>query len=242
MAQITGSAAYMAQKYFEYQKKYRTEPRESDKFLLGLIRQKVGDVRGKSLLDIGCHNGNLLYQMKTELPGLRLRGGDLFADVIAQCQAEPDMAGIDFDVMDILDLKGAPADIVVVNAVLFRFDDRQHAQAWKSVAGMIQSGGWVFVFDFYHGFDQTLRIVEETPEHPEGLILTFRPQAAVAETLKGLGFTDITFQPFRIGIDLPLSNPRSALYTHTRPLAGGDRLLFRGTLCQPWCHLAARKA
>jgi len=207
-----------------------------------LIRETVGDLQYKSLLDIGCHNGNLLYQMKQELPGLILSGGDIIGEMVAQCQVDPELKGICFDTLDILDLKCLQVDIITVNALLGRFNDEQHRLAWENISRTLKTGGWIFAFEWYHPFHQTLRIIEETPEHPEGLTLTFRSQHDLADILKSLGFTSIAFHPFLIGIDLPLADHHSALLTHTRHLVGGDRLLFRGTLCQPWCHLAARKA
>jgi SAM-dependent methyltransferase len=242
MASVTGSVEYITKAYVDYQAKYRQEPRESDKFMIRLIQEKISRPEGKTLLDIGCHSGNFLYQVGKAIPGLALKGGDLFEQVIEQCRQDPELGGIYFDTMDILDLKCAPVDVITVNAVLSRFDDEQHFRAWRNIAKVLKPGGWVFVFEWYHAFHQTLRIVEETPEHPDGLILIFRSQASVAQILASLGFNTPVFYPFQIGIDLPLVDQASALYTYTQTLSDGHRLLFRGALCQPWCHLAAMKA
>ena len=241
MAEITGSIKYMTKDYVAYQQKYRNEPRESDKFLIRLIREHVPMPAGKSLLDIGCHNGNLLFQIRKEIPGLILRGGDLFSEVVELCKADSDLRDIAFDVMDILDLHCPPVDIVVVNAVLSRFDRRQHQRAWRNIARALKPGGLAFAFEWYHAFNQTLQIVEETPEHPDGLIMNIRSQDHVATTLKEIGFTSVVFYPFHIGIDLPLVDATSAHFTYTKTLSDGERMLFRGSFYQPWCHLVARK-
>ena len=233
MANIIGSTDFMTKTYVDYQQKYRNDPRESDKSLIQLVRDHVVPSEEKTLLDIGCHNGNLLYQIRKQILGLTLAGGDLFGEVIEHCKAVPDLEGISYEVMDILDLNCDPVDFIVVNAVLFRFDDEQHRLAWKNLSHALKLGGWAFVFDYYHAFHQTLRIIEETPEHQEGLILNLRSQTAVSRTVHSAGFNSPTFFPFQIDIDLHFTDPTSAHLTYTQTLVKGFRLLFRGALYQP---------
>ncbi|MDZ4252734.1 MAG: class I SAM-dependent methyltransferase [Sulfuritalea sp.] len=232
----------MANDYVEYQKKYRKNIRESDRELIKLVDQNVPDRIGKVLLDIGCHNGNLLFHVKDLLPGFSLRGVDLFPDVIDKCRKDPDLFGIEFSAMDLLDLQCEPVDVIVISAVLSRFDDVQHRKIWQSLYNKIKPGGVIISFEWYNPFKQTLRIVEETYTHPEGLVLHFRSQSAVRALLDGIGFRQCEFHMFEIPIDLELQDPTDPLYTHTRRLENGERLQFRGALYQPWCHLVARKA
>ena len=70
------------------------------------------------------------------------------------------------------------------------------------------------------------------------------PEAPETES----GFDDVQFAPFEIPIDLPrgrtVGDNESGfedLNSYTVRSEAGDRLLFRGTLFQPWCHLIARK-
>lgn len=241
MAGITGSPEYMAKTYVDYQKKYRENIRESDKALIELIQKNVPSPKGKSLLDIGCHNGNLLFHIKNTIPNLSLHGIDLFSDVIEGCRNDPDLKGIKFDTMNILDLHCEPVDVIVVSAVLFRFSDEEHLKIWRSFYDKLKVGGLVLSFDFYNPFRQTLRIVEETETHPEGLVLNFRPQQTIAAMLTKIGFLDSRFNMFQIPIDLDLQDPADPLYTHTKRLANNGRLQFRGALYQPWCHLVVKK-
>lgn len=241
MAEITGKPDYMAKDYVEYQQKYRKNPRESDKILIALLHKNVQDQKGKSLLDIGCHNGNLLFHLKKNFPDLHLCGGDLFPEVISQCKADPDLKGIAFEEMDIRDLNDHPFDVIVTSAVLARFSDVDHEYIWKNLYKKTNPGGFVISFDWYIPFRQTLKIIEETDAHPDGLILNFRSQTAMRDMLKRAGFSSVDFHPFKMPIDLPLNNPSDPLYTHTRLAADGERLQFRGSLYQPWHHLIARK-
>lgn len=241
MAEIVATTHYMNSDYVEYQKQYRRNMRESDKVTIALIKDNLPAGEDVTLLDIGCHNGNLLYHLKKALPALRMTGGDLFEGVIDGCRADPDLAGIDFQVMDVTKLDCPPMDFIVASAVLFRFDDAQHQTVWENIYRSLKPGGIAVTFDFYNPFRQTLRIVDETETHPDGLILTFRSQQSVRTRLREIGFTDINFQMFEIPIDLELQDPTDPIYTHTRRSADGKRLQFRGSLYQPWCHLVARK-
>lgn len=241
MAEIVGSAEYMNSDYVQYQKKYRRNMRESDKVTIELIKANLPARDGLSLLDIGCHNGNLLYHLKAALPHVKMTGGDLFQGVIDGCCADPDLTGIDFAIMDVTDLRCPPMDVIVASAVLFRFDQEQHRAVWQGFHDRLKPGGIVVTFDFYNPFRQTLRIVEETETHPDGLVLNFWSQQLVRSQLTGIGFAEPHFQMFDIPIDLELRDPTDPLYTHTRTTADGKRLQFRGALYQPWCHLVAQR-
>jgi SAM-dependent methyltransferase len=241
MAEIVGSSKYMNITYMDYQKKYRQTMRESDKVTISLIQENLPRSEALRLLDIGCHNGNLLFHLKQAMPQLKMIGGDLFQGVIDQCRVDQDLVGIEFQVMDITDLSCSPVDVIVASAVLFRFDEKQHSNIWQRFFEVLRPGGFVVTFDFYNPFRQSLRVAEETEMHPEGLILNFWSQHLVRAQLQKIGFEDIRFQMFEIPIDLELQDPTDPLPTHTRPTSDGKRLQFRGALFQPWCHLIARK-
>jgi SAM-dependent methyltransferase len=241
MAEIVGSVDYMNNTYIGYQRKYRGDIRESDRVTISLVRDNLPKGKNLRLLDIGCHSGNLLFHLKQALPQLRLIGGDLFQGVIETCRADPDLSGIEFEVMDLTDLQCAPVDIIVASAVLFRFEEEQHGRIWQRFFELLKPGGIVVTFDFYNPFDQNLRLVESTVMHPEGLLLNFWSQQLVMSQLIKIGFKDIQFRMFQIPIDLILQVPTDPLYTYTKQTLDGERLQFRGALYQPWCHLVAGK-
>jgi SAM-dependent methyltransferase len=233
--------------YNVYQAKYAKQMRESDKVLLGLIRELLAR-RGASaarprLLDIGCSTGNLLLHLQRLLPHAHLTGGDLAESSLAQCRANPELTGIDFRTLDILKLPSdARYDVIVVNAVLYMMEDQQFEQALSSMAAALPPGGVLAVFDFFHPFEQDLSIMEVSKSHPKGLRLRFRMMSSVTRLLDANGFHDMKFYPFTLPIDLPRNQDDSELITYTVPTNEGVRLPFRGTLFQPWCHLTATKA
>src|SRR5260370_38896184 len=79
--------------YDDYQARYATQIRESDKVILGLVRDLTGG-RG-NVLDIGCSTGNLLLHMKRALPNLSLVGGELVESSLNIAKSNPDLAGVE---------------------------------------------------------------------------------------------------------------------------------------------------
>lgn len=235
---------YASRDYFEYQQRYASNIRESDRKLIELLRDAVGpDAEpGVRLVDIGCSSGNLLLHLKHRLPGLRLTGGDAFPAIIEQCRANPDLAGIDFETMDVLALEGSNRfEIVVVNAVLFMFDESDLDRAIAGIARLLPTGGRLFAFDLFHPYEQTLAVFERSKLHPEGMTLHIRPYSAVDAILRRHGFAPPAVTPFAIPIDLPKPADASDISSQTVRMENGDRLIFRGGLYTPWCHLSARK-
>jgi SAM-dependent methyltransferase len=231
--------------YNAYQAKYAKQMRESDKVLVGLIRdvvEKRGNIgRPLRLLDVGCSTGNLLLHLKRLIPSLSLTGGDLAESSLEECRANSELKGIDFKVADLLNLTADGFDIITVNAVLYMMEEPQFERSLRSLSDALASGGDLFVFDFFHPFEQHLSILEKSRSHPNGLRLTFRPMHRVNEQLAAAGFCNPVYRPFTLPIDLPLIKDGD-LVTYTVAAADGRRLPFRGTLFQPWCHMVVRKA
>ncbi|MGE0392430.1 MAG: trans-aconitate 2-methyltransferase [Vicinamibacterales bacterium] len=239
--------------YARYQRRYASSIRESDRVILG----HVGDVVSSTgrddlaLLDIGCSTGNLLLHLRHAYPRLRLVGGDIGIGSLESCRANPDLGGVEFREMDVLRLDEREAyDIVTVNAVFPLFDDEEFESALTNVASVLRPGGVMIVFDWFHPWEQDLTIVEKTPFRPLGLKIRFRPYSLVRRVLGHAGFgQDPMFAPFAIPIDLPRgqtfgdnADGFEDLNSYTIQTATGERMLFRGTLFQPWCHMVAHKA
>lgn len=223
--------------YREYQRRYAERPRESDRVLVEMIDRETRDRPGAEVLDLGCSTGNLLRHVRTVRPDLRLTGGDLIAGHLEECRADPGLAGITFAEIDALAIgRTAAWDLIVMNAVLYLFTPDQFARALSSVARALRPGGALLVFDLFHPFGQELTITEASETHPEGLTLHFRSYAGVEAAARRAGFGRPRITPFRIPIDLPRPDDDDQIISYTVPAADGERLLFRGTLHQPWCH------
>lgn len=239
--------------YAAYQRRYAERIRESDKLLIGLVERVIAErSRGGprlSLLDVGCSTGNLLLHLRKAYPGLELTGGDLASSMIESCKADPALDGIRFEVMDMLNIRHVEEfDVVIANAVTYLFNNEEYTSAIRSVSACLKPGGWFFSFEWLHPFEHDIEILETSRTHPKGLRIHARPYSSVSAILSEHGFANYRFQPFSIPIDLP----RGATYgpnedgfedlnSYTVKTETGERLLFRGALFQPWCHLIAQK-
>lgn len=235
------------EQYNSYQTKYAERIRESDKVLIGLIREildrRENQGRALRLLDVGCSTGNLLLHLKRLFPHLELMGADLAESSLAACASNPQLDGVRFERRDMLDLGYRDQfDIIVANAVAVYFYWDEYATAIGSVARALKPGGTYVGFEWLHPFrHQDVVITETSVGHPNGLRICFRPIPRVAEVLEAARLTDLRFIPFELPIELPMPSYDDDVFSYTVKAADGANLCFRGTLFQPWCHFTATK-
>jgi SAM-dependent methyltransferase len=225
--------------YNEYQKRYAGQIAERDKVMLGLIAAKTQG-RG-ALLDIGCSTGNLLLHVKRAFPEMTLTGGELAESSLTAARANPDLSGIEFRTMDMLDIPGQ-YDCITANAVAVYFEWDEYERALRSVASALKTGGIYIAFEWLHPHNQELRIVETCLSHPDGLKYWYRPYERVSGILGKAGMEKIEFHPFFMPFDIPEPEDKSGdTVTYTEKLENGNRISMRGALSQPWCHMLASK-
>jgi SAM-dependent methyltransferase len=226
------------QDYRKHQGQYTAKMRESDRVLIDLIagRLGAGGAAGKTLVDVGCSQGNLLLHLKGLLPGLKLEGVDLAAQILAQNRANPALSGIEFTERDMLAMPDdRQYDIVVANAALMFFDDDQFRRAVLNLAKITRKGGSFVAFDYFHPWEQEITLTETSVLHPQGLTFSMRSYKTVRAAFGAAGLSAPEFQPFLMPFDLPRSEDPSNVNSYTVGTAQG-RLSFRGAVCQPWCH------
>jgi SAM-dependent methyltransferase len=230
--------------YVEYQQKYISSVRESDRVIIEIVAELLGNRHGNNfvnLLDIGCSTGNLLRHLKRAFPGIGLTGSDLSDLQIDVCRKDPELAGISFIGSDIRALPAvANYDMIIANAILYGFDEAGFSECVASLAGALKPGGNLIAFDFFHPWTQEVAIIEKSGNFPAGHPLHFRSYGLSRSILERYGFKSIDFRPFSIPIDLPMPDyGKNSIDSYTVPTTQGEKLLFRGTIFQPWCHLVA---
>jgi len=233
--------------YNAYQEKYSINIRESDKVIIRMVADafsKHDPAAGRfKLLDIGCSTGNLLLHLKNLFPGMELVGGKLAESSLKACQANPKLSGIRFERLDMLDLPYQDEfDVIVANAVAVYFYWEEYSTAAKSCYRALKNGGAYLAFEWLHPFlHQDITIIETSVGHPNGLRICFRPMPKVASVFKEAGFSEVSFYPFELPIELPRPDFDQNVDSYTVKSADHKNLCFRGTLFQPWCHLSAQK-
>ncbi len=228
-------------KYVEYQRKYVERIRESDKIIIELIAQNMIDSSSAKILDIGCSTGNLLKHLRGAFPKAKLLGGDLSELQIKECRSNPNLAGIEFAVLDVTSLqRTAEFDFVIANAIFVGLEDDDFSNAAASIAAALKPGGALIAFDWFHPWKQELTILEKSGNLPDGYTMHFRSYNRFRELMGVDAYESIKFSPFLIPIDLPQpALDTDYLETYTVPTAAGDRLQFRGVIPQPWNHMVA---
>ncbi len=226
----------------DFNEQFFNEVRDRDKIMLANVEEEVGRNGAKRLLDVCCSTGILLHHLNNRFPQLDLAGLDLGKDLIETARANPNLAGIDFIVGDLLEMAhDEPFDIVTSNNALMFFDDAEYTRSIERIGAAIKPGGALLACDFFHPFDHDLKIVE-TNEWAEGEFITYHRSMTTAErVLSENGFVDIEFAPFSMQKDLVAEDPYLSSTSYTLRLDDGERLSMRGIILQPFCHLKARK-
>jgi SAM-dependent methyltransferase len=228
--------------YAEYQSRYTAEPRHSDRKMIEIIKERVGNA-GR-IVDLGCSTGNLLRHLRKEFSAAALLGIDRDANALQFAQKANETLDISFRVADVFDLQlDAPADAILLNAVTFYFNEGDFRRLLAVVAKNLRPGGLMVSFDWHHNYDhQSFVMTEKSKGHPNGVTYHVRPKRDVAATLRETGFGDVRFDDFELPVDLPDTDPDAEITSRTETTTAGKRLCFRGAFFQPWCHLSALAA
>src|ERR1700724_183666 len=85
--------------YSDYQKKYRDNPRESDKKSARYVLSAGLCMNAETprVLDIGCSTCNFLRHLRHVMPDAQPFGGNLMKGHLEECRQDPTLAGITFE-------------------------------------------------------------------------------------------------------------------------------------------------
>lgn len=230
--------------YNQYQNRYYSNIRESDKVIISEVLKYIetSDHNDIELLDIGCSTGNLLHHLSLATTNINFTGGDIAESSLALCKQNKDLSHVKFEIMDILNLNCVSQyDIIIANAVCVYFKWSDYKSAIQQVYQSLKPGGIFIAFEWLHPFAcQDITIYETTMNHPNGIRICFRPIPKVKNALQSIGFSSSEFREFILPFDQDRPSYEAEVTTYTIP-THDSRLMFRGALYQPWCHLIAKK-
>jgi len=233
--------------YLDYQTRYSTTIRESDRILIDKVREIRGLAdRDLRVLDVGCSTGNLLVHLKRLVPGLTLFGLDISRSAIDRCRGVPELTDVPFVVGSGLDLAGLfddSFDIVIANAMVHHLNNAEFTQALQAFSDVLTPAGHHLNFDGFHPFEQDVALVESCPHGTrEGIHIHYRSYTTTSRLLSRAGFASVDYREFTMPFDLERDpTDFSDLSSYTIRTAEDRRMCMRGVINQTWCHLHARK-
>lgn len=235
------------QEYVSYQDKYKTSPKESDKFILKYIENNICDDTSEkeniNIADFGCSGGSFLRLLKDKLPNVNLYGFDLSEICVNKCMNDPSLKGVIFKKADLINYKPkVKFDVIILSAVTYIFNNIEFEKAIRNVFSLLNKNGHLILFDWFHPFEKQMLTINETSVgHPEGMTYHCRPIKLVNEILIKANFKEVSFNEFQIPIDLNTPSLDDELITYTVKSQAGKRLMFRGALYQPWNFVFCKK-
>jgi len=167
-----------------------------------------------------------------------LAGVDLSEKFIETARRERLLEGVelfaaDFTTADFLNRFGAKFDIATMHAITTIIDNPTTERLMKATGSLLRSGGMLIDYDcFQH---QHKQMVIDLGGHK----LYYNNKDWMRGVLENSGFADVAFTRFDIPVDL--GGDENKDITRTETLASGRRLMFRGSICQCWHILTARK-
>ena len=236
----------------DYQKKYFLKERECDKKSINLIKEKLGkDKKKLKVFDLGSGNGNFLYHLRNKYPFLDLYGYEYSIKMLKESLKSDHLSGIKFSKIDIIKEKiPVKSDVGFSTAVTYQFSYDEFSSAMRNIYNSLNKNGIYIGYELFTPFNHDLTIIEKTDFYKDGIPLNVRSFSTVDKLLRNIGFNEIDFRPFCIEIDLKreskiakseIDKYLSDLRTFTIKDENQNRLMFRGSIFEPWCHIICKK-
>ncbi len=135
-----------------YLKENRYEKtKDSFKFLINLIRKKIKKNKKYSIIDIGCANGELIYQLEKNFKNLKITGLDIRSDLIKKAKKNVS-ANVKFIKKNIFVSQKLPKfDLIICSGVIGICDNPQFF--FNNILKMINKKGSIYLFHHFNKYN-----------------------------------------------------------------------------------------
>lgn len=124
--------------------------KESFKFLISLLRKKIKKNKIYSIIDVGCANGELIYQLEKNFKNLEITGLDIRKDLISKAKKNVSKK-VKFIKKNIFKIQKLPKfDFVICSGVVSISDNPQFL--FKNMLNMVRKKGSIFIFHHFNRF------------------------------------------------------------------------------------------
>lgn len=194
------------------------------------IQETVTDGKSKSLLDVGCANGEFLYYLKQNLPGdWKLNGADFTARYLEVARSFPGLEGVSFEEADILSISGSYDVITCINVLQIFPEIETYLQKLLDITN---DGGYLFLDGQFNRYDVDVIFQFRDNSKPEAegkwrCDFNTHSQKRIAEFLQGK-VKSFAFYPLEMGIDLPRKEDAPHINVFTLTLEDGRRIKTHG--------------
>lgn len=203
--------------------------KEDHKNIIRVLRDRVDIAVPLRLIDVGCANGELLYQLRRAFPHWHLEGVDFTADYIRAAQAFAGLEGVTFRVSSLFDVTGT-WDVVLSTGLVEIFVDP--TDVLRKLVALTRPGGLMVADGRFNELDLDVRLQfrDRSPASRSSAWRTdwnLHAQRTVREALDGQA-RSVVFAEVEMDADLPRDPAKPASHTWTFRDADGRNLQTNG--------------
>ncbi len=200
--------------------------REHFKFCRSFIRTSESS---RTMLDVGCANGEFQYFLVREFPADRLIGLEHLPELVEKARKEvPQAEFLVGSVLESVDFEEQSADVTTMVGVHSIWDDP--FPAFDNLIHWTKPGGRVIVFGLFNPYAVDAFVRVRTPDQPEDHRESGWSVISAATTAAYLKrhprVKNFNFTPFNISIDLLAKD--DPLRSWTQTLNDGSRQIING--------------
>lgn len=133
--------------FYKNENRY-TNPKQSFVELLKILK----NVPGQSILDVGCANGELLYNLSLKYKNNKLSGIELLQSLIkiAKKKLQKNISIHKIDINKKINLR-EKFDVIIISGVISIFDD--YKKPMRNLLKILKSKGKIFIFNHFNKYN-----------------------------------------------------------------------------------------